>query len=66
MALFVAVAVWLRSGKAHSAQTLAGEVRQGPLPSNAGRRGPTTTTAIKSWQMRSGEEGRRKERSKDN
>ena len=60
----------LKSGKAHSAPNLAGwsparptalrlspvEVRRGPLWSRAGRRGPARLTAIKSWQMMSGED----------
>ena len=75
----------LKSGEAHSAQTLAGwrpspvevrrgpqrsdsrrfspvEVRRGPLLSRAGR-WDLARPAIKSWQMRSGEEegGRRKD-----
>ena len=67
MALFLAVEV---SGEAHSAQTLAGwsparpttlrlspfEVQRGPLRSRASRWCPATTTAIKSWQMRSGDD----------
>ena len=70
---------WLRS--AHSAPTLAGrgparptalrlspvEVRRGPLLSRAGRWDPAKLTAIKSWQMRSAEEGggRRRNRASD-
>ena len=55
--------------EAHGAQNLAGwgparptvlrlspvEVRRGPLRSRAGSGGPARPTAIKSWQMRSGE-----------
>ena len=46
----------LKSGEAHSDRALAVGVRQGPLPSSAGRRGPATTTAIKRWQMMSGDD----------
>ena len=38
----------LRSGEAHCDRELAAEVWQGSLRSSAGRRGPATTTAIKS------------------
>ena len=55
-----------RSGEAHCDQELAEEVRRGPLRSRAGRGGPARPTAIKSWQMRSGEgeeeEGRKEGR----
>ena len=62
MAVFVAVEVRLKSGEAHSAQTLAGlksgevhsdralavGVRQGPLRSRADSGGPARPTAIES------------------
>ena len=51
----------LKSGEAHCDQKLAVEIRRGPLRSRAGRCGPARPTAIKSWQMRSGEERGRKE-----
>ena len=46
----------MRSGEAHCDQELADEIRRGPLQSRAGSGGPARPTAIKSWQMRSGEE----------
>ena len=46
----------MTSGEAHCDQELAEEVRRGPLRSRAGRGDPARPTAIKSWQMRSGEE----------
>ena len=48
MALFLAVEVRLKSGEAHGAPNLAGW-------------SPAKITAIKSWQMRSGEEKEKKE-----
>ena len=46
----------LKSGEDHCYQELADEIRRGSLRSKAGRRSPARPTAIKSWQMRSGEE----------
>ena len=51
MALFLAVEVRLKSGEAHGAPNLAGW-------------SPAKITAIKSWQMRSGEEKEKKEEEK--
>ena len=46
----------LKSGEDHCYQELADEIRRGSLRSRAGRWSPARPTAIKSWQMRSGEE----------
>ena len=46
----------LKSGEPHCDQELANEIRRGSLRSRAGRWIPARPTAIKSWQMRSGEE----------
>ena len=46
----------LKSGEDHCYQELADEIRRGSLRSRAGRWSLARPTAIKSWQMRSGEE----------
>ena len=46
----------LKSGDDHCDQALADDVRRRSLRSRAGRWSPARPTAIKSWQMRSGEE----------
>ena len=56
----------LRSGEARSAPTLAGWGPARPTAlSRAGRWDPARLTAIKSWQMRSGEEGGGRRRKKE-